>query len=283
MARSCRGAVCAGAAAVVCGVRPRRFSSPPAEGGGHGPSPASAPSSDASSLDLTFTRGAHELQLCRGRGRTGAAEIDQALGVLTHIRSSLCPRGKVGSCSIAAEARREVSISQIIVASSTRHLDVPASRLALRASSRRPSKRRCESHPCPKGFLGNRASALQHHNRLRSNPAYRAPECGAVSGRRVGAAITPQGSRRIEGAPATRGPTWSSIRRRKNAGPAYRPQVGFRPPRRPFMVEGKLIDPPVSYPKRGKHRPDAVATPDPRRHAGLIAAFQGFYRRRSSG
>jgi len=34
-------------------------------------------------------------------------------------------------------------------------------------------------------------------------------------------------------------------------------------PDRPFMVEGKRIEPPVSDPSEAKQRPDAVATPEP--------------------
>ena len=41
-----------------------------------------------------------------------------------------------------------------------------------------------------------------------------------------------------------------------------RPQVGFKPVL-PLAAEGKRIEPPVSEPSEPKHRPAAVATPEP--------------------
>jgi len=59
------------------------------------------------------------------------------------------------------------------------------------------------------------------------------------------------------------GPTWSSDSASANT-PALLtlPHVGFRPVR-PFIVDGKRIEPPVSEPSDAKHRPAAVATPEP--------------------
>ena len=60
------------------------------------------------------------------------------------------------------------------------------------------------------------------------------------------------------------GPIWSSDSASgKTPARLTRPQVGFSP-LRPFMVEGKRIEPPVSEPSEAKQRPAAVATPEPR-------------------
>ena len=62
-----------------------------------------------------------------------------------------------------------------------------------------------------------------------------------------------------------------------------RPQVGFRPVT-PLAADGKRIDPPVSVPSDPKHRPAAVATPEPLDDApDQWSACQGFTGGRMSG
>ena len=59
------------------------------------------------------------------------------------------------------------------------------------------------------------------------------------------------------------GPMWSSdAASSKQPKRETRPQVGFNPVT-PFAAEGNRIDPPVSEPSEPKHRPAAVATPEP--------------------
>ena len=62
-----------------------------------------------------------------------------------------------------------------------------------------------------------------------------------------------------------------------------RPQVGFRPVL-PLAADGKRIEPPVSEPSEPKHRPAAVATPEPLDDApGPVVAVPGIERRRDVG
>ena len=59
------------------------------------------------------------------------------------------------------------------------------------------------------------------------------------------------------------GPMWSSeAASSKQPKRETRPQVGFNPVL-PLAADGKRIDPPVSEPSEPKHRPAAVATPEP--------------------
>ena len=63
--------------------------------------------------------------------------------------------------------------------------------------------------------------------------------------------------------PRVIGPTWSSeALRRATPLSGTRPCVGLRPTT-PLAADGKRIEPPVSEPREPKHRPAAVATPEP--------------------
>ena len=80
------------------------------------------------------------------------------------------------------------------------------------------------------------------------------------------------------------GPMWSSeAASSKQPKRETRPQVGFKPVL-PLAAEGKRIEPPVSDPSEPKHRPAAVATPEPLDDApGPMVPVPGVERRRHIG